>query len=309
MEPMRLQRFLSQAGVAARRKGEQMIVAGRVSVNGKTVTELGSKVDPAKDTVRVDGVAVEPQSLVYLVLNKPKGTVTTVSDPQGRPTVMDLVPDLGIKIAPVGRLDFYTEGVLLLTNDGELAAGLLGPRTVIEKTYHVKIQGKVKPEHLEKWRTGVMLDDDGGGRRATLPAKVDVLKNTGAHMWLVVSITEGRSRQIHRTAEALGYSVLKLQRVAFAGITFHGLKIGEVRRLSEDEVKTLRKLAGLAEKEGRLRAEPAKLIRPTKVAVYPGGGDDGAKKGAVAIQRVRKKEGPQRSQRGKGRPQRPSRRF
>jgi pseudouridine synthase len=235
---VRLQKFLSEAGVAARRKAELLIAAGRVTVNGRRVTELGTKVDPDRDEVRVDGRLVEAEEKLYWVLNKPKGYVTTVSDPQGRRTVMELLPQelRGKKLAPVGRLDFYTEGVLLFTNDGELQAGLLAPRSHVEKTYHAKLRGNVPMEAVERLRKGVRLDD---GRR-TLPAKVDVLRRTGKHTWLVISIHEGRSRQIHRMADAIGFPLLKLARVAFGGITFWGLKIGEARALTPQEVKDLK---------------------------------------------------------------------
>lgn len=243
MAQIRLQKFLSQAGVAARRKAERLIVEGRVEVNGRVVTELGTKVDPESDEVRVDGRRVEPAAeKLYVVMNKPKGYVTTTRDPQGRPTVMELLPPkLRDKVKPVGRLDFYTEGVLLFTNDGELAARLLAPRTHVEKTYHAKIRGEVPMRDVEKLRAGVRLDDG----RKTLPARVDVLRRTGKHTWLVITITEGRRRQIHRMAEALGYQVIKLARVAFAGIPFWGLKIGECRELEPHEVAELMRLVGL----------------------------------------------------------------
>jgi len=239
---MRLQRFLAQAGVASRRKAETLIVGGHVKINGKQVTELGTKVNPAKDEVKVDGKLVLPEELVYFVLNKPKAYVSTVSDPQGRRTVMELLPrDLPARVVPVGRLDFYTEGVLLFTNDGELQAGLLAPRSHVDKTYHAKIRGKVTQAQIEKLRAGVRLDDG----RKTLPAKVDVLKFTGTHTWLVMTIREGRSRQIHRMADALHLQVIKLARVAFAGITYFGLKVGEQRHLDRHEVRHLRRLVGL----------------------------------------------------------------
>jgi 23S rRNA pseudouridine2605 synthase len=242
MSDMRLQRYLSRAGVAARRKAEELIVAGRVTVNGEVVTQLGTKVDPVNDRVTVDGQAVHPQDFFYLVLNKPKACLTAVSDPEGRPTIMDYLPGLPVKVAPVGRLDFYSEGVLLLTNDGELSAALQAPRTHVEKTYHVKLRGEVRPKHLEAMREGVTLDDG----YVTRPAKIDRLKADSRHDWLVITLTEGKSRQIHRMAEGLGYQVLKLQRVAFGGITFHGLRVGDARELTQAEVNALREAAGLA---------------------------------------------------------------
>jgi 23S rRNA pseudouridine2605 synthase len=239
---VRLQRHLSQSGVASRRKAERMILAGQVKVNGRVVTELGTKVDPDHDRVEVAGQAAVAQEHAYYLLNKPKEYVTTVSDPQGRKTVMELLPRQAPRgVVPVGRLDYYTEGVLLLTNDGELAAALLHPGKKVEKTYHAKFRGQVNPRDIERLRAGVKLDD---GRR-TMPAKVDLLKFTGTHTWLVMTIAEGRSRQIHRMAESLGYQVIKLARVAFGGLTYFGLKVGEARKLTEKEVRALRHTAGL----------------------------------------------------------------
>jgi len=238
---VRLQKYLSQCGVAARRKAEQLIVEGRVRVNRKVVDELGSKVDPAVDRVSVDGKAVYPQDLLYLLLNKPKGCVTAVVDPEGRPTVMDYLPGVAVKVAPVGRLDFYSEGVLLLTNDGELASRLLASRYSVEKTYHVKVRGSVKPAHVRALRAGVELDDG----TITAPAQVDSVNSASKHDWLVITITEGKNRQIRRMLEALGYQVAKLQRVAFAGITFHGLRVGDARELTQAEVNELRRKVGL----------------------------------------------------------------
>jgi 23S rRNA pseudouridine2605 synthase len=259
--PIRLQKFLSQAGIAARRKGEELIVAGRVTVNNKVVTVLGTKVDPDRDRISVDGKPVKPQSrLMYYMLNKPKGCVTTMSDPQGRPTVMDYVPkDLPVTLRPIGRLDFYTEGVLVLTNDGELHSALLSPRSNVEKTYHAKIKGEISDEHLKMLRKGVRLDDG----RITLPAQVDRLKDTGKnaseqHNWLVITIREGQSRQIHRMAEALGHTVLKLARVSFGGLTYFGVRVGDCRPLTPDEVIQLRSVAGLTNTDGEpLRAQRA----------------------------------------------------
>jgi 23S rRNA pseudouridine2605 synthase len=264
-EPVRLQKLLSQAGIAARRKGEVLITEGRVKVNGKVVTVLGTKVNPARDRVEVDGVPVKTaRKLHYILLNKPKGCVTTVSDPEGRPTVMDYLPkDLPVKVRPVGRLDFYTEGVLLLTNDGDLHAALLAPRKAIEKTYHAKIRGQLSDESLKILRKGVKLDDG----RITLPAQVDRLKPTGQHAvtelhtWVVITITEGQSRQIHRMFAALDHEVLKLARVSFAGLTYFGVRVGACRPLTEDEVLALRQAAGLVSQEASREKRPPKPRR------------------------------------------------
>jgi len=270
---VRLQRFLAQAGVSSRRKGEELIAGGHVRVNGKVVTELGTKIRPGRDKVDVDGVRVQAEEKVYLVLNKPKGVVTTVSDPQNRPTVMELLPrNLPAHVVPVGRLDFYTEGVLLFTNDGDLAAALLHPRGHVEKTYHVKIRGRVGARELERLRSGVRLDDG----RKTLPAQVDLLKFTGTHQWLVMTIREGRSRQIHRMCDAIGLQVIKLARVAFAGITYYGLKVGQSRFLDPEEVEALKKLATeeradheehrAARPRGRAKARPLHRVRSVRIS-------------------------------------------
>jgi len=238
---MRLQRFLAQAGVASRRHAEELIVDGKVRVNGRVVTELGTRVDPARDKVVVSGRRVVAARHAYILLCKPRGTVATVSDPEGRPTVLDLIRDRPERLYPIGRLDFHTDGVLLLTNDGDLANALMHPRREIEKVYHVKLHGVVAAEALERLRAGVRLDD---GRR-TAPSRVQILASTGKHTWLEITIHEWRNRQIHRMAEAVGHEVLKLSRVGYAGLTVDGLKPGEWRPLRPDEVEALRRRAGL----------------------------------------------------------------
>jgi 23S rRNA pseudouridine2605 synthase len=252
-EPIRLQRFLSQAGVAARRKAEELIVAGRVMVNGKVVRELGTKVDPIGDSVQVDGEAVATEEPFYVLFNKPKGCITAVSDDRGRPTVMDYLPNLPSSVAPVGRLDFYSEGVLLLTNDGELAAKLLAPKSHVPKTYHVKIFGQIRPAVLQAMRDGVTLDDG----TVTQPAEVSELPAESKHSWLAITLFEGKSRQIHRMLETFGYQVTKLQRVAFGNLTHFGLRVGDARELTQHEVNDLRDLVGLDRRHvsrGRWRA-------------------------------------------------------
>jgi 23S rRNA pseudouridine2605 synthase len=253
-EPVRLQRLISQAGVAARRKAEELILAGRVTVNGQVVRELGSKADPETDRVAVDGVGIAAEEPFYVILNKPKGCITAVSDDRGRPTVMDYLPNLPHSVVPVGRLDFYSEGVLLLTNDGELSAKLLAPRSHVPKTYHVKIKGTIRPGALQVLRDGVRLEDG----TITQPAEVDELPAESKHSWLAITLYEGKSRQIHRMMEALGYEVTKLQRVAFGNLSYHGLRVGDARELTQAELNELREMVGLDRKavaRGRWKAK------------------------------------------------------
>jgi pseudouridine synthase len=207
------------------------------------VTELGTKVDPDRDRVQVAGRRVEAEKSTYVLLNKPRGFVTTLSDPEGRPTVMQLIKGAGARVVPVGRLDFNTEGVLLLTNDGELLHALTHPSKGVEKTYRVKLRGTAGPDVARQLAEGVTLDD--GSR--TSPARVLLEGPTegGRNTWLEITIHEGKNRQIHRMAESLGYQVAKLERVSFAGLDVHALKPGNYRHLVAREVMSLRKLAGL----------------------------------------------------------------
>jgi 23S rRNA pseudouridine2605 synthase len=240
-EKVRLQRYLASAGVAARRKSEELIVAGRVRVNGKQVRLLGTKVDAERDHVTVDGEAVSPRDTFYVLLNKPKGCITAVEDDRGRPTVMEYLPNLPIPVKPVGRLDYYTEGVVLLTNDGDLASRLLSPQRHISRTYHVKIRGELRRDHLEALRTGVRLDDG----TTTMPADVTLLPAESRHSWVAITTIDGRERQVQSMMEVLGYQVQKLQRVAFATLSFHGLRVGDARELTQMELNDLRDLVGL----------------------------------------------------------------
>ncbi len=240
-EKIRLQRYLASAGVAARRKAEELIVAGHVRVNGKQVRLLGTKVDPVRDQVTVGGEAVHPRDNFYVLLNKPKGCVTAVEDDRGRPTVMEYLPNLPIPVRPVGRLDFYAEGVVLLTNDGDLSARLVSGQRHIPKTYHVKVRGELRREHLEALRNGVRLEDG----TTTLPAEVNFLPGESRHAWVGVTVIENKQHQVQRMMEALGYQVQKLQCVAFATLTFHGLRVGDARELTQLELNTLRDLVDL----------------------------------------------------------------
>ncbi len=225
---MRLNAYLARAGVASRRKADDLIKAGRVAVNGRP-GQLNTFVQQ-HDVVEVDGKRVEKQRLAYLLLNKPRDTVTTASDPQGRTTVVDLVP-AATRVVPVGRLDVDTTGALLLTNDGELAHRLAHPRYGVEKTYVVEVEGEPTDATLEQLQAGVELDDG-----ATAPAKARRLtKNV-----LELTIHEGRNRQVKRMLEAVGHPVTRLHRSEYAGLDVAGLEPGEWRELTRDEVERLR---------------------------------------------------------------------
>ncbi|KYZ77473.1 pseudouridine synthase [Anaerosporomusa subterranea] len=242
----RLQKVISQAGIASRRESESIITAGRVTVNGKVVTELGVKVDPVKDKVRVDGKLIRGEKLVYLLLFKPKGVVSTLSDPEGRETVAQLVSDAPQRVYPVGRLDYNTEGALLLTNDGELTHALLHPSRHVKKTYIARVKGIPAEEKLDKLRTGIKLDDG-----MTAPAEVYLLEadQQKGDARIEITIHEGRNHQVRRMCDAIGYSVKQLKRVSFAFLTLEGLKRGQYRSLTDDEVKKLKLLASEENKE------------------------------------------------------------
>jgi 23S rRNA pseudouridine2605 synthase len=230
----RLQKVLAASGVASRRKAEQLILDGRVRVNGELVSVLGVKVDPSIDRITVDGRPVEMEKKVYCLLYKPSGVITTVSDPQGRKTVIDLLNNIRERVFPVGRLDSDTSGVLLLTNDGELAHALLHPRHQIEKVYRAVVEGAVTRETVRQLATGVVLEDG-----ITFPAKVRVVSRGKNQTVLELSIHEGRNRQVRRMCAAVGHPVIRLERIRFAGLTVEGLRPGQWRRLDEKEVARL----------------------------------------------------------------------
>ncbi len=237
---IRLQKILSQAGVASRRAAEKLIVEGRVSVNGQTIRELGTKADPERDDVRVDGsrikAAVRPR---YILLNKPRGYVTTRKDEKRRKTVLDLLDNVREYVYPVGRLDYDTEGLLLLTNDGALAAQLTHPRHGVERTYEAHVAGMPDERALEKLRKGIPLD----GRR-TLPADVRLLnRDRDANGVLLITIREGRNRQVRRMCEAVGHPVDRLKRTKFGPIGDRRLAAGAWRELSAEEVRKLKSIA------------------------------------------------------------------
>lgn len=231
----RLQKLLSQAGVASRREAERFITEGRVAVNGRIVTELGSKADPERDRITVDGQPVRPaEKKVYLILNKPVGYMTTLRDPEGRPIVTDLLKGLDVRVFPVGRLDYNTEGLLLLTNDGAWANRLAHPRHEVDKEYLVRVRGSVAKEQVRRLAAGVELDDG-----PTAPAKVEVSSQSDNNTWLSIVIHEGRYRQVRRMCEAVSLSVVRLRRVRYGAVSLGDLKQGEYRYLTPSEVATL----------------------------------------------------------------------
>jgi len=233
----RLQLVLARAGVASRRQAEELIREGRVMVNGKVVLKPGTQVVWGQDAIRLDNRLIhrlEPR--VTVVLNKPKRVLTTSHDPRGRPTTAELVKGIKARIFPVGRLDYHTEGLLILTNDGELAQRLQHPRHGIPKTYQIKVKGLPAARALQGLRSGIMLDD-----KRTAPAKVKKIGTTGKNAWLEITIKEGRNRQIRRMCSAVGHPVLKLKRIRYGPIRLGNLRPGTYRDLTLSEMERLRK--------------------------------------------------------------------
>ena len=235
----RLQKYIASCGIASRRKAEELITEGKVQVNGRKVTELGVKINPQKDKVKVNGQLLAQEKPVYYLLNKPKGVITSVSDPQVRETVLDYIKNETKRIYPIGRLDLYTEGLLLLTNDGELAQNLTHPSKGVEKTYEVRIKGRVRDDDLQIIANGVELEDG-----ITAPATIVDLgfdDHNGVHE-VEITIHEGRNRQVRRMFEHFGYRIHNLKRIAYAGLTLGGVKRGASRQLTIREVKALKAL-------------------------------------------------------------------
>ncbi len=237
---MRLQKFLAQAGVASRRAAEELIRQGRVEVNGRKA-ELGLSVDPLKDRVRLDGKSVTLRTQrVLLSFYKPRGCVTTASDPQGRTTVLDFLPDFGARIFPVGRLDYDAEGLLLFTNDGELANRLLHPRYGISKVYDVKIKGHPDKKAIEQLRSGVRIEEG-----VTAPAEVEIIRELPNAAWLRITLHQGWNRQIKRMGLAVGHPVLRIRRIAYGPVRLGRLSPGRHRLLRLDEIRKIYEEAGL----------------------------------------------------------------
>ncbi len=235
MALIRIQKFIAQAGIASRRKAEELILEGRVIVNGKLAT-IGMKLDPERDHVRVDGRMIKRvEKKVYIIFNKPRRVITSLTDPWGRDTVMSYLIGVKEKVYPVGRLDYDSEGLLLLTNDGELAHSILHPSRHIPKTYIVKVHGIISDNDIKRLEQGVMLNDG-----ITAPAKVKRLRETENNTWLEITIYEGRKRQLRRMLEKLGHPVMRLRRIAIDGIKLGNLKSGQWRYLTHDELRRLK---------------------------------------------------------------------
>src|SRR3569833_3168380 len=256
MASERLQKIIAAAGVASRRKAEELITGGRVTVNGEVMSELGAKADPETDDIRVDGKPLKAEQLVYVLLHKPKGYVTTVTDPEGRPTVMDLVKAIPARVFPVGRLDYLSEGLLLLTNDGDMAAKLTHASTHVPKKYLVKVSGDPSEEQIEELRRGVQLPPEqgnihadpreggryGGEKRRssavkTAPCKIELTRE-GDNPWYAVTLMEGRNRQLRRMFDFFGHHVEKIKRVEYGPLKLE-VENGEFRLLDAQEVARL----------------------------------------------------------------------
>ena len=235
----RIQKIMAAAGIASRRAAEEIILEGRVRVNGAVVTELGAKADPDKDHIKVDGKLINPkQPKTYLMLNKPAGCVTTMFDPEGRPTVTELLKGVRVRVYPVGRLDYDTEGLLLLTNDGDFAFRVTHPSHELPKTYHVKVKGALEDRQIDNLEQGVFLKDG-----KTAPAKVKKLRKEESNSWIEITIHEGRKRQVRRMIDHTGHSVIKLKRVRIGNLGIGDLPLGSFRHLTPEEVKAVQDMA------------------------------------------------------------------
>lgn len=254
---IRLQKFIADCGVTSRRKAEDLIVQGRVNVNGQILTELGTKVDPEADAVMVDGQAIDLKSVrpIYVLLHKPRGYVTTLHDPEGRDTVMDFVREIPERIYPVGRLDYLSEGLLLMTNDGEVANMVMHPKFEVYKVYEVKVFGAMNETLLKKLRAGVVLEEG-----FTKPKSVRVIKQLPTKTWLEFRLGEGKNREIRKICEACGLTVDKLKRVAIGGITVEGIRPGGFRYINKKDV-----MEGLGlTRDGKKVRGPIEYISPKK---------------------------------------------
>ncbi|GAB6183665.1 pseudouridine synthase [Thermodesulfovibrio hydrogeniphilus] len=231
----RLQKILADYGIASRRHAEELIKEGRVTVNGQVAT-LGQKADPEKDYIKVDGkLLIKPEPKVYYAFYKPRNVITSIIDPQGRPTVKDFLSGIKFRVYPVGRLDFDSEGLLILTNDGELAYKIMHPSSNIEKTYLVKVDGIIEPETIDKLRKGIKIDG-----KLAVPVSVHFVKKLKANSWIKITLHEGRKRQIRKMLQRVGHPVIRLIRIAIDGVKLGNLKPGQIRPLTKEELDELK---------------------------------------------------------------------
>jgi 23S rRNA pseudouridine2605 synthase len=238
----RLQKYLARSGVTSRRRAEEMIKQGLVKVNGQVIREMGVRIEPEKDVIEVRGKLVEHEKRkIYILMYKPAQVVTTLADPQGRKKVSDLLREVEERIYPVGRLDYNTEGLLLLTNDGELTYRLTHPKFKIKKTYLTRVQGSVTDKAIKELHKGVLLADG-----LTQPAHVKLLQKTPAETWLELTISEGRNRQVRRMCEQVGHPVIYLKRIRLGTLALGNLQRGQYRYLNETEIAELKKLCHLS---------------------------------------------------------------
>ena len=258
----RLQKILARAGLASRREAERWIAEGRVSVNGSVVRKLGSQADPAKDSIKVDGKRIQPAAApFYYAFHKPPGIITTLNDPEKRPDLTPYLARLGEKrrLFPVGRLDYNTTGLLLLTNDGEFALRLTHPRFGVKKVYQAKLSACPTPEDLARLRSGIRLDDG-----MSAPARARVIEKLKKNAWVEIEVQEGRKREVRRMFEALGFFVEKLIRTKVGSISLGTLPLGELRPLSRSEVEALKREVGLLRPLAQSSVKPRRPVRSPK---------------------------------------------
>ena len=278
--------MLARAGIGSRREAETLIAAGRVKVDGRVVSELGTRIDPDAARVEVDGSPLVVAEHVHVVMNKPDETVCSLEpdrDARGRATIGALLTGLPTRVLPIAKLDFHGRGALVLTSDGTLASTLLQPRRAVPRTYHVKLQGRLGEDQLAQLHAGVVLDD---GTRTRPALEVELVKATRTNTWLQITLSQEVHRQLKRMGDAIGHAVLKVIRVAFAGITADGLREGQWRRLREDEIAMLRAAAGQRPAKGMLALAQAEVRavspeKPRKPAQAASGRARGARPSAA----------------------------